>query len=96
MTKSRTMKWLEEQTGQTLEPETPSSDDTRHLSLRIPVSLFERLEALAAEHGETVSQLARRLLDRGVDNHQHPDREAIDRTIATLQQLRTYLPSSAA
>jgi predicted DNA-binding protein len=95
MSKNRTVKWLESQTGESL-VSAESNDESRHLSLRIPVSLFERLEALAAQNSESVSQTARRLLDRGVGDVHDPDRDAIDQAIATLEHLRAKLPSTAA
>jgi predicted DNA-binding protein len=95
MTKNRTVKWLESQTSESLFS-AESNDESRHLSLRIPVSLYERLEALAAQNSESVSQAARRLLDRGVGDIENPGREAIDQAIATLEHLRSKLPSTAA
>ncbi len=95
MSKTRTIEWLESQTGQTLLPSEPA-EETRHLSLRIGSSLFDRLEALATQNSETVSQVARRLLDRGVDSFVNPDHEAIDSAIATLEHLRSKLASKAA
>ena len=97
MTKSRGVQWLEAQTGQELirtgaEP----GGDGRHLSVRVPVGLFERLERLAGQRGESVSQLARRLLSDGVERLRNPDREAIDQAIAALQQIREHLPTTAA
>ena len=96
MTKSRAIQWLEQQTGQSLDEKPGDADDTRHLSVRVPALLFERIEDLANSTGETVSQVARRLLDRGVTNLERPDRDAIDRAIATLERVRSELPTTAA
>jgi predicted DNA-binding protein len=95
VTKNRTTRWLEEQTGQTLEPSTNSAA-MRHLSLRLPPELHQRLESLAASQGESVSQTARKLLERGIEGQANPDREALDQAIATLEHFRSAIPPTAA
>lgn len=60
MSKPRGILWLEEQTGQTLEPpeETPSATKGRHVSIRVSDELHSQLEAAAAINSESVSQTA--------------------------------------
>ena len=60
-------------------------DRSRHVSMRVPIELFGRLEALAAERNEAVSQAARRLLSSGLEP---PGREAFDAVISTLLVVR--------
>ena len=95
MSKSRTTQWLEEQTGQSLDP-LPNSEAMRHLSLRLPLDLHKQLETLAANNGESISQVARRLLERGIEGHSNPNRQAIDQAIATLEHFRLGIPPAAA
>jgi predicted HicB family RNase H-like nuclease len=94
MSKIRTTQWLEEQTGQSLDP--LPNEAMRHLSMRLPVELHQRLETLAAGQGESVSQVARRLLERGIEDRKNPNREALDQAIATLEHFRSAIPPSAA
>ncbi len=96
MTKSRGIEWLESETGQSLERVPLSGDDGRHLSLRIPVVLFDQLERLAAQRDETVSQVARRLLGEGVARITNPDRAALDTAIEILERARARGGGSAA
>jgi len=96
MSKPRGVKWLEDQTGQRLDRTARSSEEGRHLSLRIPTSLYDQLERLAAQRSETVSQAARRLLTEGIAHVNDPDREAIDTAIAALERLRSSTDPSAA
>lgn len=96
MNKPRGVQWLEGATGQKLEREGVSGESGRHLSLRVPIELFEQLDAIAAERSESVSQTARRLLSEGVDRTLNPDREAIDTAIAALERLRRSGDPSAA
>lgn len=56
--------------------------------MRVPVGLYERLEALADESNETVSHCARRLLSKGLEA---PDRDAIDDAISALLLVRRQL-----
>jgi predicted DNA-binding protein len=95
MTKNRTTQWLETQTGQSLNTAI-NPDAMRHLSMRLPVELYERLETLAASQGESVSQTARRLLEHGIEARRNPNREALDQAIATLEHLRSAIPPTAA
>ena len=65
---------------------------SRHVSIRVPVELFQRLEALAIERNESVSQAARRLISHGLEPG---SRNAIDDAIATLMSVRNdYAPAS--
>jgi hypothetical protein len=96
MNKPRGVEWLERETGQQLERQNLSGDEARHLSLRIPASLFGELEQLAAQRNETISQTARRLLADGLARIDDPDREAIDTAIAALEKLRRSHDPSAA
>lgn len=103
MNKPRTIQWLEQQTGQILTKPDGSpldasdalQDDTRHLTVRLPIALHARLDELATERNLTVSQLVRQLLTEGV-TRKEPDREAIETAIAALDEMRRRLPSSAA
>ncbi len=73
-------------------PDERSSRDglerSRHVSMRVPIELFVRLEALAAERNESVSQAARRLLSSGLEP---PGRDAFDAVISTLLSVRDQL-----
>lgn len=59
--------------------------------MRVPVDLYQRLEALAHERNESVSQAARRLIGRGLEP---VGRNAIDDAIATLMSVRDHHPST--
>ena len=61
--------------------------------MRVPIELFGRLEALAAERNESVSQAARRLLSSGLEP---PGREAFDAVISTLLVVRDRLAHAPA
>lgn len=61
---------------------------SRHVSMRVPVELYERLEQLAHGGHESVSQCARRLLADGLEA---PDRDAIDDAISALLLVRRQL-----
>jgi hypothetical protein len=56
--------------------------------MRIPVALYERLERLAHDGHQSVSQCARRLLADGLEA---PDRDAIDGAISALLLVRRQL-----
>lgn len=96
MSKPRGVEWIERETGQELVRAAVSGEVGRHLSLRVSSDLFVGLEELAVERGETVSQLARRLLTEGLAQHANPDRDGIDAAIATLERVRRGLDSSDA
>jgi len=70
----------------------PSSRDgperSRHVSMRVPIELFVRLETLATERNESVSQAARRLLSSGLGP---PGQDAFDAVISTLLAVRDQL-----
>ena len=94
MKKSKTILWLEEQTGQTLEiPENmPPEPKGRHVSIRVPDTLYAQLEAEAAAGSESVSRTARRILADGLT--QRSDTEsAIDDAIAALTKAKAQLPT---
>ena len=93
MKKSKTILWLEEQTGQTLDmPENmPPAPKGRHVSIRVSDELYAQLESAAAMSSESVSQTARRILADGLT--QRSDTEtAIDDAIAALTTARAQLP----
>lgn len=94
MTKSKTILWLEEQTGQTLDPpETmPSASKGRHVSIRVPDELYAQLEATAASRSESVSQTARRILTDGLTDRTDTE-TAIDDAISALTRARARLPT---
>lgn len=94
MKKSKTILWLEEQTGQTLDvPENmPPAPKGRHVSLRVPDELYARLEAAAAINSESVSQTARRILADGLTARTDTE-TAIDDAIEALTRARAHLPS---
>lgn len=96
MTKTRGITWLEQQTGERLDPPPDPPPAGRHLSIRVPAGLLDELEALAREQGETVSQAARRLLAESLRRRQEPDQAAIDAAIATLEGIRSRLGPPAA
>ena len=98
------MAWLEELNGGTLPPmpehirerwaaEDAAEAEARHLSLRVPRDLYARLEQLANQRSETVSQVARTLIAEGLDHRRSPDHAALDSAIAALQSLRRNLPA---
>lgn len=94
MSKPRGILWLEEQTGQTLDPpETmPPAPKGRHVSIRVSDEFYAQLEAAAAASSESVSQTARRLLAEGLT--QRSDTEAaIDDAIAALTRAKGHLPT---
>ncbi|MGH9243933.1 MAG: hypothetical protein ACRD29_06390 [Acidimicrobiales bacterium] len=96
MTKPRGVKWLEDQTGETLDKSSPSTEAGRHLSVCLPGPLVSQLEALASQRGEALSQVTRRLVADGLARASNPDREALDTAIAALEQLRNRLGPPAA
>lgn len=96
MTKTRGINWLEAQTGERLDRPADPPPPARHLSIRVPVSLLDELEAHARDHGESVSQAARRLLTESLRQRQAPDQAAIDAAIATLEGIRSRLGPPAA
>jgi predicted DNA-binding protein len=84
--KTRLVTWLEAETGKPLT--TPATSNDRQVSIRVPVELYERIDAIARDCGETVSQTMRKLVAESIDRIDHPDAVAIDTAIAALQQLR--------
>lgn len=69
--KPKPIRWLEEQTGQTIAYPDGAAADTaphdRHLSVRLPNELALALEALAAEREVKVSHLVRDFLTDAVE-----------------------------
>jgi len=100
MAKPRGIEWLEEVSGQQLDPADylpqPVDDGMRHLTLRLPIAMHVRLVEVASERGLTVSQLARQLLTDGLQPARLPEREALDVAIAALDEMRRRLPPNAA
>jgi predicted DNA-binding protein len=96
MTKPRGVEWLEATTGETLDRPGSEVREARHLSVRLPADLIERLEEVAAQRGETVSRVARRLIAEGLAPTETPDQEALETAIAVLEKLRRGLESPAA
>ena len=97
MSKPRGVEWLEEQTGEVLDRSgSVPVQEGRHLSVRLPAELVAELEQLAAERGETVSQVVRRFIADGLGRTVTPDREALDIAIAALEGLRRQLKPPAA
>ena len=81
------VQWLEAETGKVLEPP-PSDAKDRHVSVRVPTELYERVEQVAGGRGESVSQAMRRLVAESLDRISHPDVAALDTAIAALENLR--------
>ncbi|MBI2169567.1 MAG: ribbon-helix-helix protein, CopG family [Actinobacteria bacterium] len=88
MTKPRGIQWLEEQTGETLDPPGGPIPEGKHLSVRLTGDLVSQLEEHAAARGESISQVARRLIKDGLDRATNPDRDAIDQAIAVLEAVK--------
>jgi len=88
MTKSRVIEWLEQETGETLDPPGTPIPEGRHLSVRLSADLVGQLEEYAAARGESISQVARRLIKDGLDRAKDPDRDAIDQAIAVLEAVK--------
>lgn len=67
MAKPKAIRWLEEQTGETIDygAEVNVGQD-RHLSVRLTGELAIGLDAMAAERGLTMSHLVRELLAEAV------------------------------
>jgi len=84
------VEWLEKETGKVLVPPASNVGNDRHVSVRVPSDLFERVEVLALGRGETVSQAIRRLVAESLDRADHPDAAALDAAIAALQSLRRH------
>jgi len=62
----------------------------RHVSVRLPTDLYERVQAIAGTRGESVSQVLRRLVSESIARLDHPDAGAIDTANAALQELRRH------
>jgi hypothetical protein len=67
-----------------------ASGGSRHVSIRVPLALYQQLEGLAGDHAETVSQTARRLLSEGLEP---PGRNTIDEAITALLLIRRQFPN---
>jgi len=94
MGKSKAVRYFEEMTGEKFEPEEPPQD--RHLSVRLTPELASGLGKLAAERGQTMSQLVRTLITTAVDERERVaalDGPALaDRLEADIAELRRRLP----
>ena len=88
--KPRLIQWLEDKTGEPIEPIDPNAPKSRHVSIRIPDDLYKRIEVLARANGQNVSRCARRILEAGVASEGGPASD-IDDAIATLQRVRAEL-----
>jgi hypothetical protein len=64
MTKPKAIQWLEQETQQDIEylPTLEPTGVDRHLSVRLPGDLAQRLERVAENEGLTVSQFIRTLI----------------------------------
>lgn len=71
------IEWFEQKTGEPIGdmiaalnlPEPPPETD-RHLSVRLPNELAERLRLYAQSHGDTVSQAVRTLVEEALGRHE--------------------------
>lgn len=88
MTKPRAIEWLEQETGEKLDRGRAPLSEGKHLSMRVPADLGAELEAYAIERGESVSQVARRLIAEGLARIKDPDRGALDNAIAVLESMK--------
>lgn len=97
--KPKPIRWLEEQTGQTVAyPEADAVDTAphdRHLSVRLPNELALALEALAAERGVKLSHLVRDVLSEAVGQRSSvaalDARALADRLAADVAEVRRRL-----
>ncbi|MEZ5234222.1 MAG: ribbon-helix-helix protein, CopG family [Acidimicrobiia bacterium] len=98
-TKPKPIRWLEEQTGQTIAyPEAAAADSAphdRHLSVRLPNELALALDALAAERGVKLSHLVRDILTDAVEQRGSvaalDARALADRLAADVAEVRRRL-----
>lgn len=67
MTKPRAIEWLEAETGQSIDYRPEPQPRDRHISVRVTGDLASRLEALATERNQSVSQLVRDLVTDAVE-----------------------------
>jgi hypothetical protein len=96
MTKPKAIRWLEEQTGQTIDcPTEPAAAQDRHLSVRLTADLASGLDHLAAERGLSVSQLVRELLREAVETRSSvaslDSRALAERLAADVAEVRRRL-----
>lgn len=61
--KSRGLRWLEETTGQSLDPVEPFEGPGYHVSTRVPAEVGARLEQEARRRGQTVPQFVGELIE---------------------------------
>ncbi len=96
MAKPKSIQWLEEQTGQSIDyvAEVPRGQE-RHLSVRLTSDLTAALDAIANERGLTVSQLVRELLNEAVRQRSSvatlDSRALVDRLAADVAEVRRRL-----
>lgn len=95
MPKPKAIRWLEDQTGQTIEYPAEQTAQDRHLSVRLTGELAAGLEAMAAERGLTLSHLVRELLADAVTHRASVaklDSQALaDRLAADVAEVRRRL-----
>jgi Ribbon-helix-helix protein, copG family len=94
MTKPTAIRWLEEQTGQTIDYQSDASQD-RHLSVRLTRELAAGLDSMAAERGVKLSHLVREILTEAVAHRasltQLDSRALADRLAADVAEVRRRL-----
>lgn len=96
--KPESIRWLESQTGESI-PYTPEESETagreRHLSVRVDREMSIALEAMATEHGVTLSQFVRELLADAVGQRRSAAaldaRALVDRLAADVAEVRRRL-----
>jgi predicted DNA-binding ribbon-helix-helix protein len=98
MAKPKAIRWLEEQTGQSIPYATEDqASDARehHLSVRVDRTMAGALDSMANERGVTVSQLVRELLAHAVMERRGTgglDAQAlVDRLAADVAEVRRRL-----
>lgn len=96
MAKPEAIEWLENQTGQKIDyqagPETHEAD--RHLSVRLPSSLFVELERVAQRNGLSVSKLVRELIVGATNSNEPGPTEVLVRRIESdARELRRRITS---
>ncbi len=96
MAKPRGIQWLEEQTGASIDVQAAqTSDQDRHLSVRVGHELAAALEAIAGERGLILSQLVREILRESVAERNAvatmDSRKLADRLAADVAEVRRRL-----
>ena len=96
MAKPKAIRWLEQQTGQSIDYPTESPPvQERHLSVRLSDELAAGLSTLAAERSLSMSQLVRELLSDAVAQRQTvaslDGRALADRLAADVAEVKRRL-----